>query len=160
MHKVEKFSDYLSQIEVMPQVNNGEPFSIDGENISPLCCSLMGHMMQDMPFPEESIPSVIFIEEEQPDTHPAFKRTGYYDFKDNCINIFVTGRALKDILRSIAHELIHADQHINKGLDLSPAVTGLGEDSTKAAEEIEADAYLRGNLGLRKWEDRLKPKFR
>jgi hypothetical protein len=45
-------------------------------------------------------------------------------------------------------------------LDLSPAVTGLGEDSTKAAEEIEADAYLRGNLGLRKWEDRLKPKFR
>jgi hypothetical protein len=39
MHKVEKFSDYLSQIEVMPQVNNGEPFSIDGENISPLCCS-------------------------------------------------------------------------------------------------------------------------
>ena len=160
MHKVEKFSDYLSQLEVMPQVNNGNSFNIDGENISPLCCSLMGHMMQDMPFPEESIPSVIFIEEEQPDTHPAFKRTGYYDFKDNCINIYVTGRALKDILRSIAHELIHADQHINKGLDLSPAVTGLGEDSTKAAEEIEADAYLRGNLGLRKWEDRLKPKFK
>ena len=89
MHQVEKFSEYLSQIEIMPQVNSGNSFNIDGENISPLCCSLMGHMMQDMPFPEESIPTVAFIEEEQPDTHPAFRRTGYYDFKDKCINIYV-----------------------------------------------------------------------
>jgi len=159
MHKVEKFKDYLSQLDTMPQVNGGNPFIIDGEDITPLCCSLMGNMMQDIPFPDNSIPSVIFIEEEQPDIHPAFRRTGYYNFKDNSINIFVTGRALKDILRSVAHELIHADQNINKGWDLSPAVYGLGKDSVKDAEEIEADAYLRGNLGLRKWEDRLKPKF-
>ena len=67
---------------------------------------------------------------------------------------------MKDILRSLAHELIHADQFINKGMDLSPAAGGLGETSMEGAEEIEGDAYLRGNLSLRKWEDRLKPRFR
>jgi len=160
MHKVENFRNYLNQMGVMPQVNNGEAFVIDGEDICPIACSLMGHMMNDMQFPDELTPKVVFIEEDQRETHPAFKRTGYYDFSDNTINIFVTGRAVKDILRSLAHELIHADQHLNKGWDLSPAAGGLGEGSSRDAEEIEGDAYLRGNLGLRKWEDRLKPKFR
>ncbi len=160
MHRVENFKDYLNQIEIMPQVNNGQPCLIDGEDITPVACSLMGHMINDLGFQEGTIPSVFFIEDEQPETHPAFRRTGYYDFKENSIHLFVPGRSLKDILRSLAHELIHADQFINKEMDLSPAAGGLGETSMEGAEEIEGDAYLRGNLSLRKWEDRLKPKFR
>ena len=84
---------------------------------------------------------------------------GDYDLLSNTICIFTNGRSTKDILRSIAHEMIHADQYHNKGWNLEPAVNGLGEGSLKHAEEIEGDAYRRGNLALRKWEDRLKAKF-
>jgi hypothetical protein len=160
MHRVPaKFDDYLKTIEIMPQINSGSEFIVDDRDIRPTVCSLLLSMMEQTPFSEETLPAINFSDDPQEGKDPAFKRTGYYDLLSNTICIFTNGRSTKDILRSIAHEMIHADQYHNKGWNLEPAVNGLGEGSLKHAEEIEGDAYRRGNLALRKWEDRLKAKF-
>jgi hypothetical protein len=157
MFRLRKFTEYLKESELYPQVNNGETYMIDGEDIVPLICSLMSSMMDyDCNFKGEDIPEVYFNDGPQEGTKPAFRRTGSYFPDTNSIIVYVHGRSLKDVLRSFAHEFIHADQCKNKGWDLYPAANGLGEGSSEEAEEIEADAYLRGNLGLRRWEDRMR----
>ena len=157
MFRLRKFTEYLKESELYPQVNNGETYMLDGEDIVPLICSLMSSMMDyDCNFKEEDIPEVYFNDGPQEGTKPAFRRTGSYFPDTNSIIVYVHGRSLKDVLRSFAHEFIHADQCKNKGWGLYPAANGLGEGSPEEAEEIEADAYLRGNLGLRRWEDRMR----
>ncbi len=157
MLRIRRFSEYLNESQLYSQVNNGEAYEIEGENIVPLICSLMSSMMNnDCKFKEEDIPDVYFNDNPQEGVNPAYKRTGSYFPDNNSIVIYVYGRSLKDVLRSFAHEFIHADQCKNKGWDLYPAANGLGEGSPEEAEEIEADAYLRGNLGLRRWEDRMR----
>jgi hypothetical protein len=157
MLRIRRFSEYLNESQLYSQVNNGEGYEIEGENIVPLICSLMSSMMNnDCKFKEEDIPDVYFSDNPQEGVNPAHKRTGSYFPDNNSIVIYVYGRSLKDVLRSFAHEFIHADQCKNKGWDLYPAANGLGEGSPEEAEEIEADAYLRGNLGLRRWEDRMR----
>jgi hypothetical protein len=160
MHSVpSKFEDYLKTVEILPQINSGEEFIVDGRDIRPAACSLLISMMEETPFSEETLPTVNFSDDPQEDKDPAFKRTGYYDLLTNSIKIFTHGRATKDILRSLAHEMIHADQYHNKKWNLMPAANGLGESGNSEAENIEGDAYKRGNLALRKWEDKAKSKL-
>lgn len=80
-------------------------------------------------------------------------KTGYYQPNTNEIVIFVEGRHTKDILRSFVHELIHHNQKLRLGkLDVDT------ENVNKSVflEKIEADAYMRGNLLFRKWENSYK----
>lgn len=159
MSKVKDFNSYLRDSEILPGINNGQEFEIDGVDASSLASSLVGFMMdQGMSF--DPMPTIEFVEDEQKEEHPFFRRTGYYNLLDNGIRIFVSGRALKDIIRSLAHELIHVDQHLNLGWDLTPAAKGLGEDGDEAGDKIEGDAYKRGNLMFRKFEDHHRPKWK
>lgn len=157
MLRLRKFTEYLNESRIYPQVNNGESYIVDDEDIVPLICSLMSSMINDdCNFREEDIPVIYFNDDPQEGIKPQFKRTGSYFPDNNSIIVYVYGRSLKDILRSFAHELIHADQFKNKGWDLYPAANGLGEDAGEAAEKIEGDAYYRGNIGLRRWEDKMR----
>ncbi len=158
MNKVKNFDGYLQDMEILPNINGGKPFEIQGANASAVASSLLSHM-KEMGIDFETPPTIEFVEDEQEGAHPFFRRTGYFNFLDNGIRIYVTGRALKDVIRSLAHELIHADQYHNLGWDLSPAAKGLGEDGDEAGEKIEGDAYRRGNLVFRKFEDRHRPKW-
>ena len=78
-------------------------------------------------------------------------KTAYYDPQEKLIVLYVTNRHPKDVLRSFSHELVHHAQNCSGQLDnLSThghyAEGGLGR-------EIERDAYERGNMNLRDWED-------
>ena len=42
--------------------------------------------------------------------HGLFIMTGYYDNEDGVITVFINGRHPKDVLRTVAHELIHHKQ--------------------------------------------------
>lgn len=79
--------------------------------------------------------------------------TGYYDPATNEIIIYTEGRHNKDILRSFVHELMHHNQNLR----LSNLNVGT-ENINKSVflEKIEADAYMRGNLYFRKWENKFK----
>jgi len=83
-------------------------------------------------------------------------KTAYYDPQSLEIHIFVDGRHPKDMLRSIAHELIHHRQNLEDRLDTG-GYNGPGyylrNDDLK---DIEHEAMLEGNATMREYEDTKK----
>ena len=83
-------------------------------------------------------------------------KTAYYDPQNMAISIYVDGRHPKDILRSFAHELVHHTQNENGELETG-GYTGQGyAQKNKNLRDMERDAYERGNMCFRDWEDQLK----
>ena len=83
-------------------------------------------------------------------------KTAYYDPEGMTISIYVDGRHPKDILRSFAHELVHHTQNENGELDVG-GYSGAGyAQKNKGLRNMERDAYERGNMCFRDWEDQLK----
>ena len=84
-----------------------------------------------------------------------FGRTAFYDPNINEIVIYVEGRHPKDVMRSFTHEMIH---HIQ---NLEGRMTGVHTNNTNESDrllELEKEAYTKGNLIFRKWEDSVKNK--
>ena len=85
-------------------------------------------------------------------------KTAYYDPSSLEIHVFTDGRHPKDMLRSIAHELIHHRQNMEGRLD-TDGYSGPGyyleNDSLK---EVEHEAMLDGNATMREYEDTVKYK--
>ena len=83
-------------------------------------------------------------------------KTAYYDPEGMSISIYVDGRHPKDILRSFAHELVHHTQNENGKLN-DGGYSGEGyAQKNKNLRAMERDAYERGNMCFRDWEDQLK----
>jgi hypothetical protein len=83
-----------------------------------------------------------------------FSPTGNYNPSTQTITIYVDHRHPKDILRSVAHELIHHAQccqgEFNNPIDTSAGYA----QKDQHMREMEKDAYFRGNITLfRDWED-------
>ena len=83
--------------------------------------------------------------------------TGGYMPALNSIVLYIDNRHLKDILRSYCHELVHHNQNLENS-DYLKRVLGRPDDLVDNAqlEEIEGDAYLRGNLLFRKFTEWFK----
>lgn len=88
-------------------------------------------------------------------------RTGYYDASNEEVHIFITNRHPKDILRSLAHELLH---HIQGCEGMVKAERGDVDGTSnpnyfihdKFLKKIELDAFKRGNEAMREWEALVK----
>jgi|TARA_R100000008_G_scaffold69954_1_gene47407 hypothetical protein len=79
--------------------------------------------------------------------------TGQYNFDKMIITIFVDNRHFKDILRSLAHELVHHDQACRGDLSSDDDVVAGYAQRDKKMRQLEREAYLQGNLTLRDFED-------
>jgi hypothetical protein len=84
-------------------------------------------------------------------------KTAYYDPNKMEITLFVDKRHVKDVLRSMAHELVHHTQNcrgeFDEGVETGP---GYAQDN-EHMRKMEAEAYLKGSgFLLRDWEDSLK----
>ena len=64
------------------------------------------------------------------------------------------GRHPKDVCRSFSHEMIHHMQNMEGRLQGLAGTTNTNEDDV--LQEIEKEAYLKGNITFRNWEDGLK----
>tara|TARA_R110002110_G_scaffold4612_8_gene23466 strand:- start:3920 stop:4654 length:735 start_codon:yes stop_codon:yes gene_type:complete len=83
-------------------------------------------------------------------------KTAHYSPADQTITIFITGRHVKDCLRSLAHELVHHMQHERGDFEnCGPTVPGYAQKD-EHMREMEREAYEKGNMCFRDWEDRLK----
>ncbi len=83
-------------------------------------------------------------------------RTGYYDPSVGEIHIYVDDRHQKDILRSVAHELVHHRQN-EKGSLMDKGYHGQGyAQKNPHLRNMEKEAYLKGNMCFRDWEDSYK----
>jgi len=96
-----------------------------------------------------------FMSDQKNATQP-LGRTAHYDPNKQEVSVYVDGRHIKDILRSIAHELVHHLQNERGDFD-GPMNTKPGyaqEDGH--LREMELEAYREGNMMFRDWEDTYK----
>ncbi len=84
-----------------------------------------------------------------------FGKTAYYNPGDKEIVLYVAGRHPKDVTRSFSHEMIHHMQNLQGRLG-NRGTTDTTIDKELAA--LEEEAYLKGNMVFRNWEDSQKNK--
>ena len=83
-----------------------------------------------------------------------FIKTGYYAPEEKLVVLFTKDRHPKDILRSFTHEMVHHAQNL-RGDDLSFSENDDVKNNERL-EEIESEAYLKGNIYFRKWTEYFK----
>lgn len=98
------------------------------------------------------IPEVKVVEDLE-ESQKLLCRTAYYSPSTGEIALYTVGRHPKDVLRSFCHELIHHIQN-EEGRLGAIATTNTNEDNN--LQQLEEEAYLRGNMLFRNWEDSVK----
>ena len=83
-------------------------------------------------------------------------KTAYYNPSDISIVLFITNRHPKDICRSFSHELVHHHQKERGDLDLGDSSSPTYAQDDKHMRKMEMEAYLKGNMLFRDWEDWFK----
>jgi hypothetical protein len=115
---------------------------------------LIPSMQQQLKF--DRPPSIVFAEDEE-NAKDMFGRTAHYNPNTSEITVFISGRHPKDIMRSVAHEVVHHAQNCRGEFDNA---FNLGEEgyaqSNNHLRKMEKQAYLLGNMLFRDWEDNLK----
>ncbi len=132
------------------QINNHS--SCDTSEIEPLVQDLFQFANKRFGF--KQAPAISFISDK--DNHHILGKTGYYDPETMDIVIFADERHPKDMMRSIAHELVHHKQN-EMGMFDRPTTAGAQyAQKDPHLRKMEAEAYLKGNMCFRDWEDGYK----
>lgn len=129
----------------------GSGYSPVEEVIMPYIQELTEYMIQNG-LNIEPLPSVEFKYDPENAIQP-LGNTAYYNPNDKVIVLYTADRHPKDILRSFAHEMIHHNQNLEDRLG-TITTTNVNED--EALQEIEREAYEKGNMYLRSWENSKK----
>lgn len=115
---------------------------------------LIPHMQKQLGF---NHPPIINFAEDQGNSQDMFGKTAYYNPSTSEITVYITNRHPKDIMRSVAHEVIHHAQNQRGEFENS---FNLGEEgyaqNNSHLRSMEEEAYLSGNMIFRDWEDNLK----
>lgn len=122
------------------------------ELLMPHIVSLTGYMVENG-LAIDDAPEIHFVDDPN-NAKDIFGRTAYYDPSEKSITLYITGRHPKDILRSFAHEMIHYYQDCEDRLHQT-YTTDINEDDRLM--ELEREAYEKGNMYFRSWENNLKP---
>lgn len=121
------------------------------EELAPYIKDLTKHMY-NQGLSIDPAPEIEFVEDEDNAKNPLGK-TAYYDPNQKLIVLYTTGRHPKDILRSFAHEMIHHCQNMEGRLG-NITTTNVNEDDY--LRELEREAYERGNMAFREWENSMR----
>ena len=76
-------------------------------------------------------------------SHTSF---GGFDLQDHSITISYSGRHILDLLRTLAHELVHARQHQTRPMNSEDGLTG---------SDAENEANALAGVLMRKWADKI-----
>lgn len=137
------------QIKIINSAN------IDLSQIEPLLKDLLVSIKQKLNL--ETLPAIKFVSDPKNSKNP-LGQTAHYEQGKNLVSVFTDARHPKDILRSISHEMIHFCQ------DLRGDLSNMTDNSPGYAQEdghlrkMEEEAYLKGNMIFRDWEDAYKSK--
>ena len=99
------------------------------------------------------LPKIKVIKDDEQNASDLLGKTAYYNPNEKSITLYTMDRHPKDILRSFAHEMVHHEQNLNGKLG-NINTTNTNEDGDLL--EIEKEAYEKGNIMLRNWEDSIK----
>lgn len=103
-----------------------------------------------------SKPPTMHFDSEPSNQPNVLGKTAYYDPSSLEIHVFTDGRHPKDMLRSIAHELIHHQQNLEDRLDVGGFMGQGYYLQNEAMKELEQEAMLKGNALMREYEDTTK----
>jgi len=121
--------------------------------IEPLIQSLMHFAKQRMGFSESP---KLELHSDMENSKNVLGKTAHYDPTNKTVAIYVDARHPKDILRSIAHELVHHTQNL-RGDFAKIGDTGPGyAQKDPHLRGMEEEAYKTGNMCFRDWEDEHK----
>ena len=96
------------------------------------------------------------LRQDEDNSQMTFGRTAYYEPESQQIVVYITNRHPKDILRSYCHEMIHHVQNERGDLEMGDASSPTYAQDDKHMRKMEMEAYLKGNLLFRDWEDWVK----
>tara|TARA_Y100000114_G_scaffold157002_1_gene186522 strand:+ start:2567 stop:3985 length:1419 start_codon:yes stop_codon:yes gene_type:complete len=103
-------------------------------------------------------PPKMFLKTDEENAKNIFGKTAHYDPQEESVTLYISMRHPKDVLRSLSHELVHHTQNLRG--DLSPEKCGnLGPgyaQDNKHMREMEREAYEKGSLCFRDYEDKCK----
>jgi len=103
----------------------------------------------------QQAPKLILRKDEE-NADMLFGRTAYYQPETQTIVVYTTNRHPKDVLRSYCHELIHHVQNERGDLKMSDSTSPTYAQDDDHLRKMEMEAYLKGNLLLRDFEDNFK----
>ena len=103
----------------------------------------------------QNIPS-LHLKQDEENAQGIFGKTAYYDPTEQSVVLYITNRHPKDICRSFAHELIHHVQNERGDLEMGDASQATYAQDDPHMRKMEMEAYLKGNLLFRDWEDKVK----
>ena len=98
----------------------------------------------------------LILRQDEKNADMLFGRTAFYQPDTQTIVVYITDRHPKDILRSYTHELIHHVQNERGDLKLGDASNPKYAQDDDHLRKMEMEAYLKGNLLLRDFEDNFK----
>ena len=134
------------------KIHNNSEYDIT--EMKPLVRNLYGFAKDKLGFKKP--PSINFVSDEA--NHPMLGKTAHYDPSSMEVTVYVDGRHPKDMMRSIAHELVHHMQNENGMFD-DEHIAGEGyAQKDPHLRKMEEQAYLEGNMCFRDWEDQYKSK--
>ncbi len=115
---------------------------------------------QFMPFSQEKLgwdqPVTINLLSDPENAQDPLGKTAHYEPNSKKVTLFVVGRHPKDILRSLSHELVHHKQNC-QGLFTGDMDTSHGyAQNNDHLRNMEKEAYEKGNICFRDWEDGIK----
>jgi|SRR5210317_1608351 len=127
--------------------------NLDLTDLQPHIDGMYDHFHQKLGFQK---PPVIVFDSDPSNQSSVLGKTAYYDPQSFEVHVYTDGRHPKDMLRSIAHELIHHQQNLEGRLDVG-GYNGPGYYlENDKMRKIEQEAMLEGNKLLREYEDGLK----
>ena len=137
----------ISSLKYINEIKVDKPVNLE-EAIKSLTEYMINQGMDIKP-----LPKLKMINNDSKNASNILGKTAYYNPNDCSITLYTMNRLPKDILRSYAHEMIHRMQD-NEGRLQNIHTTNTNEGGELG--ELEKEAYLKGNMCLRNWEDKIK----
>ena len=100
----------------------------------------------------------LILRQDEKNAKMLFGRTAFYQPDTQTIVVYITNRHPKDVLRSYCHELIHHVQNERGDLKMGDSSNPKYAQDDDHLRKMEMEAYLKGNMLLRDFEDKVKYK--
>ena len=110
----------------------------------------------------DPLPKIIIVDgSEQPnEIGDVLISTGGYQPDTKTVILYIDNRHIKDILRSYCHEMVHHNQNLDNEDYLKRVYKNVDLKDSPELEEIESEAFLKGNILFRKFTEQLKKKVK
>lgn len=115
--------------------------------------ALLTISMMDNGLNIEPLPNVEFVNNDSENAGKLLGKTAYYNPNNQTIVLYTHNRHPKDILRSYAHEMVHHMQNLEGRIN---NIKGDNINEDEYLAELELEAYSKGNMLFRSWENKLK----